>query len=148
MKEGNSVSKIKDLFKDKKKPQKSQFIAAVIVNLVILYIANNLINWNLSFIDNSFLQVLGILNIFLISAIVVNFLFIFYSKGWFRNLLLIPVDLLGLVTAYTLFMVFPFIINNLILEYLLKFILLVFIIGSFISLLVHIVKFIISVLNR
>ena len=148
MKEGNSDSKVKDLFRDKKNPQKSQFIAAVIANLVILYIANNLLNWNLSFIDNSFLQVLWILNIFLITAIVVNFLFIFYSKGWFRNLLLIPVDLLGLATAYNLFSVFPFIINNLILEYLVKFILLIFIIGSFISLVVHIIKFICSVLDR
>lgn len=144
----NSYSKVKDLFKDKKKPQKSQFIAAVIVNLIILYIANNLLNWNLSFIDNSFLQVLGILNIFLIAAILVNFLFIFYSKSWFRNLLLIPVDLLGLATAYTLFSIFPFIINNIILEYLLKLILLVFIIGSFISLVVHIIKFILRILDR
>ncbi|MCE5213996.1 MAG: hypothetical protein LLF83_04670 [Methanobacterium sp.] len=148
MGEEKSDSKIKDLFKDKKEPHKSQFIAAVLVNLIFLYIANNLLNWNLSFIDNSFLQVLGILNIFFIVAVVVNFLFIFYSKDWFRNLFQIPVDLLGLVTAYSLFTIFPFIINNILLEYILKFILLVFIIGSFISLVVHFIKFILNILDR
>jgi hypothetical protein len=147
MEENSSQFKLKKLFKDKKH-RRSEFIAAVIANLILLYIANNIISWKLSFIANSFADVLGIVNLFLIASLVVNFIFIFYYPHWFRNLMLIPIDILGLITFYTFLIVFPFVINNILLEYMLKFILVVFIIGSLISLVFHLIKFILRLMDR
>lgn len=146
-KETSDKSKIVNLFKDKKEPQRAEFIAAFILNIILFYIINNLLNWNLSFIDKTFADVLGVLNLLLISSIIINFLFIFYHPSWFRNLLSTMVDILGFITAYTLYTVFPFIISNILMEYFLRFIIIICIIGCFISLIVHLLKFLFAMID-
>lgn len=139
-------SKMDKFLKDKEH-HRGEFIAAVIVNIICWYIANNLLNWNLSFISPTFSDVLGILNLFLITAIIINFIFIFYNASWFRNLLSIITAILGVIVAYTFLTVFPFILNDT-LALALKILLVLAIIGSFIAIIVHIMKVIYAVLNR
>jgi len=142
-----SISKFKAFFREDKEPDRSGFIAAIIINIIIWYIANNLLNWNLSFISPNFSNVLGILNLVIITTILINFIFIFYSASWFRNLLHIPVDILGIMTAYTFLIVFPFILGD-VLALVLKILIVLGIIGGIVGLIIHILKFIYSVLNR
>lgn len=48
---------LKKIFEEKK-VKKSEFIVAIIVNLILFYIVNNLLSWNFSFITSSFQDVL------------------------------------------------------------------------------------------
>lgn len=142
----SSKSKFEKFFEEKEK-HRAEFVAAIIINLIFLYIFNNLLSWNLSFIAPTFADVLGILNLLIIATIIVNFIFIFYQSPWFRNLLQMIPDVLGINTAYAFLVVFPFILGDLLGLILYIFLVLV-IIGSIIGLLIHLVKFVYHVINR
>ncbi len=144
--ETTSKSKFEKFFNEKEK-HRGEFVAAIIINLILLYIFNNLLSWNLSFIAPTFADVLWILNLLIISTIIVNFIFLLYHPPWFRNLLQIIPDILGINTAYTFLVVFPFILGDLFGLILYLFIILVIIV-SIIGLLVHLVKFAYQVINR
>ncbi len=45
------VKNIKNGLMKEKAVNKSEYIFAIIANLIILYIANNIMNWNLSFVS-------------------------------------------------------------------------------------------------
>lgn len=139
-------SKLKDRFKDKEH-NRFEFIVAIIVNIVIWYIANNLLNWNIGFISNSFVDVLGILNLFLMVSIIINIIFIFYHTNWFRNLLLLLPDILSLNVAYAFLVVFPFNLNPL-WTLILKIIIILAMIGIIISIIVHIIKLVVEIIDR
>jgi hypothetical protein len=142
----NSKSKFKDFMKRDKERHRSEFVAAIIINIIIWYIANNLVNWNLSFISPTFIEVLGILNLLIIATIVINFIFLFYDPGWFWNLFHIPIDILGIMTAYTFLIVFPFILNEF-LALVLTILIILGIIGGFIGLIIHLFKFVNGITN-
>lgn len=134
-------------FLNEKEKHRSEFVVAVIVNAVLLYIFNNLLNWHLSFIAPNFTDVLGILNLFLTVAIIVNFIFIFYHPHWFRNLLLAVPDVLEIMTAYTLLVVFPFVLGSG-WSLALKILLVLIIVGTVIALVMHLLRFAYNVTNR
>jgi len=104
----------KDFFKNlknglmkEKTVNKSEYIFAVIANLIILYIANNIMNWNLSFISSTFSQVLWAINLAIGSVIIGNILFLIYDPSWFRHLLKVFINILGLMAVYTFYIIFP-----------------------------------------
>lgn len=97
----------KNIFKDKKE-KKTDFVVAIVVNMIIWYIANNILNWNISFITPEFSQVLGILNVLILSTIGANIIFLAYYRGWLHNLLKIILNVLGLLVASAFYQVFPF----------------------------------------
>lgn len=97
----------KNIFKDKKE-KKTDFVVAIVVNIIIWYIANNILNWNISFITPEFNQVLGILNVLILSTIGANIIFLAYYRGWLHNLLKIILNVLGLLVASAFYQVFPF----------------------------------------
>lgn len=134
-------------FLEEKEHHRSEFIVGVIVTIIIWYILNNLLNWHLSFISPTFSDVLGIFNLYLITTIIINFILIFYHPGWFRNPVQIIPDVLGMMTAYTLLVVFPFILG-MGLAIALKILLLLIIVGTFIGVVIHVAKFVYIVFNR
>ena len=103
----NFVKNIKNGLMKQKAVNKSEYIFAIIANLIILYIANNIVNWNLSFISSTFSQVLWTINLAIGSAIIGNILFLFYDPSWFRHLLKIFINIFGLIAAYTFYIIFP-----------------------------------------
>jgi hypothetical protein len=142
-----SESRLKLFITKDREQHRSEFIASIIINLIIWYIANNIVNWNLSFISPIFTEVLGILNLLLISTILINFIFIFYHPGWFRNMLRIVIDILGIITAYTFLTVFPFILNQT-LAFGLTILIILGIIGGIIGMIIHILKFLYGASNK
>jgi hypothetical protein len=42
------------------------------------------------------------------STIIVNFVFLFYEKEWFRHLMHLFLDIFAMIAAYTIYSVFPF----------------------------------------
>lgn len=99
-------------FLKEKEPKKSEFIAAIVANIILLYIVNNLLSWNLSFIASSFQDVLWIFNISITATIIGNLIFLIYHPGWFRSIIRIILNILGFMVVYYLYTVFPFIFSN------------------------------------
>jgi len=110
--QGKEVSKLDKFLEKDKKKHRAEFVVSIIFNIILYYVANNLLNWNISFIAPTFANVLWIVNYFLLAAIIINLIFIFYHPNWFRNLLHVVIDVLFIITAYTFFTVFPFIVGE------------------------------------
>lgn len=145
--DSKELSKMDKFLEKGKEHHRAEFIAAVIVKIILYYIANNLLNWHISFIAPTFADVLWIVNYFLLAAIIVNLIFIFYHPNWLRNLLQAVVDVLFIITAYTFFMVFPFLVGEG-LAFALKILIALMIVVSVISLIVHIVRFVLGLIYR
>lgn len=135
-------SSIRNQILKEKEFKNSEFIAAIIFNIIFLYIANNLLNWNLSFIAPDFSQVLLILNVSIIANILANIGFLIYQRGWFRTLAQIILNIIGFAVAYSLYVVFPFIFKTAVITYSLKFALIVAMIVTVIATFVEVLRLI------
>lgn len=92
----------------KEKSKKSEYIATIIFNLIFLYIFNNLLNWHIYFITNSFNEVLWIINLSIIVSIIGNALLLVYDPVRFRHLVKIIMNMVSFVAVYLVYDVFPF----------------------------------------
>ncbi len=88
--------------------RRSGYIATIVVNVVILYIANNLLFWDIPFVTDAWNLVLPVLNLALVATIVANLLFVAYDPLLFRETGRLVLDMLGIAVLYTLYQVFPF----------------------------------------
>lgn len=112
---GEDQKKVNDFLRKlskEKDARKSEFIGAIIVNLIMLYIVNNVLSWNLGFIAPSFQDVVWIFNISICSTIVANVIFLAYHPGWFRSIIQIILNILGFLVCYYLYIIFPFIFSQ------------------------------------
>ncbi len=99
------------LFLEKNKTdvsKKSEYIAAIIFNLIFWYIVNNLLNWQVYFITTAFNEVLWIINFSIIVSIIGNALLLFYSPERLRHLVKIIINIVSFVATYMVWTVFPF----------------------------------------
>jgi len=103
----NFFESIKRGLLEEKTVKKSEYIFSIIANLILLYIANNLLNWNISFITDAFSQVLWAINLSIVVTIVGNVMFLVYDPAWFRHLSKAVMNTFGFIAAYTLYVVFP-----------------------------------------
>ena len=84
------------------------YIAALVVNAVVLYAAHHLVAWGVPFITPSFNDVLWAIDLSIGATIAANACFIVYDATWFRHLTQIGLDALALLSVYMLYRVFPF----------------------------------------
>jgi hypothetical protein len=146
--EKTKESPLKKLLKDKK-PKKPEFVVAVIVNIIMFYVVNNLVSWNISFIDASFNNILWIFNISIAANILANVAFLVYYSDWFRSIIQIILNIIGFVVVYYLYVVYPFIFSDAWVNYALIVVLVlamvVIVIATFVEalrfILKHIIKF-------
>jgi hypothetical protein len=144
--EENGNNFLKNLLKEKE-PKTSEFVGAIIANIILLYIVNNLLSWNLSFIAPSFQDVLWIFNISITATIIGNILFLIYHPGWFRSIIQIILNILGFTVVYYLYTVFPFILNNGWVIFAVKFALIVVMVVLVIVSIFEVVRLILRTLN-
>ena len=144
--EENGNNFLKNLLKEKE-PKTSEFVGAIIANIILLYIVNNLLSWNLSFIAPSFQDVLWIFNISIAATIIGNILFLIYHPGWFRSIIQIILNILGFIVVYYLYTVFPFILSNGWVVFAVKFALIVAMIVLVIVSIFEVVRLILRTLN-
>ena len=148
--DGNNQEKIKDFLKkifEEKDVSKSEFIVAIIGNIIILYIVNNLLSWNLSFITSSFQDVLWIFNISICATIIVNIIFLAFHPGWFRSLVKIILNILSFLVCYYLYTIFPFIFSQAAYTIILKIILIFGMVALIIAILVEVLRLIFKVIK-
>ena len=93
------------------KVRRGDYVIAIVVNAILLYIFNNLLNWNIYFITDALNGILWIINISIIAIIILNILQIFYNPLWFRNLMKIFSNIFVFIIIYMLYTVFPISFN-------------------------------------
>ncbi len=85
------------------------YVIAVVVNLVLLFVANNLLAWGwIPFLTDGFEQLLPIVSLSLVVGAGANFAFIFYNARWFRSVGQIVQNVVSLFVIVATLKVFPF----------------------------------------
>ena len=85
------------------------YVVAVLVNLLLLFIVNNLLEWDvLPWLTEEFEDVLPIMNASIMASIVVNALYIVYDARWFKALGELVTLGFSIAVGVTLLRVFPF----------------------------------------
>lgn len=107
----NFIISIKNgLLKDKT-VRRSEYIFSIFANLILYYIANNILNWNLSFIAPTFSQVLWAINLSIGITILGNILLIVYNPAWLRHIVKAIMNFFALIATYIFYTVFPLTLN-------------------------------------
>lgn len=141
------VNGIKKFLKNEKEERWYSYLFAIIANLIFLYIVNNLLYWNLSFIADSFSSVLWAINLSLIVALVANVSFILYDQAWYKHTAKIIMGFTTLIASYILLTVFPFNLTQNIVIICFIIILVLSIIASIVSILIEIVKLLYTIIE-
>jgi hypothetical protein len=96
----------------RERARKAGYVAAVVVNAIVLAIAHDLPTWRVPFITPAFGDVLWAMDLSLGATIVANSVFFAFDPAWFRNLVQIVLNALALVAGIALYRVFPFDFGN------------------------------------
>jgi hypothetical protein len=89
--------------------RRAGYVGAVIVNGIILWVVNNLLDWGWpAFLTDDFERVLPILNVSLIATMVVNFVYLAYDRRWFKSLCQVGLAAISLIVAIRMYRTFPF----------------------------------------
>jgi hypothetical protein len=99
---------VSKLERNRKREQKSEYVTAIIFNLIFLYIINNLLNWHIYFVTNAFNEVLWIINLSIIVSIIGNGLLLLYNPERLRHLVKIIINIISFIAVYIVWKVFPF----------------------------------------
>ncbi|MHB1293954.1 MAG: hypothetical protein ACYC4R_03055 [Anaerolineae bacterium] len=121
-------------------PRQVGYIAAIIVNLAMLYVANNLLAWGVPWITRAWTSVLWIVNLSIGAQVVANLLWLAYDPVWFRRLGTIALNAISFASAYIMYFIFPFDLPIDILNQILRIALLVSLVGIAIGTIVELVR--------
>lgn len=91
----------------KKKNTTGEYIASIIVNIVLLYVANNLLAWNTPHLAEGFTASLWILNISLVVTIIFNLIFLVVNPKWLVSLGQAITSVISAIALYTFYVTFP-----------------------------------------
>ena len=94
--------------KEHGRPGKSKYIAALIVNVILIYVFNKLLAWGVPFLTSDFSGVLWAINLSLGATILVNLMWLIFDPGWFLHLGQIFLNLIAILVLFLIFAVFPF----------------------------------------
>jgi len=84
------------------------YIAAIIVNVVLLYVAHHLLEWHVPFVTQEFTVALWAVDLSLIATIVGNAMLLGYDARWFKRLVQIALNVVAVAMVATLYGIFPF----------------------------------------
>ena len=83
------------------------YIVSIMVNIALIYIANNFLNWNIPYLTKDFAQCLWAINLSLGVTIFINFIFIFFDRKWFKNLMQAFGNVFAFISGFVFWRVFP-----------------------------------------
>jgi hypothetical protein len=96
------------IYQKTRKKRTGEAIAAIIWNLIILWVINKVPAWDLPFINEHYETVLWILNLNVIAQIAGYALILFLNFRWLWYLVRTVLDTVGLVTLLALYFIYPF----------------------------------------
>ncbi len=149
MKSDNIFNKMKG--KDnwnEEKSHKSEYIVAIIFNLIFFYIVNNLLNWNISFITQALNSILWIINLSIVAAITGNFFLLLYDPRWLRHLIKIAMNIFAFYAVYFIYEVFPFSFSTIYLDEIVLFVLIISMVAIIIASFVEFIKLILLIKGK
>ncbi len=88
--------------------KKSKYIGAIVVNIILLYIFNNLLSWHIYFITSALNEVLWIINLTVIATIIGNIILLIFNPKWFKHIVKIILNILAIAAVYSIYSIFPF----------------------------------------
>lgn len=94
--------------KAKKGNRKSGYIAAIIINIILIYVFNNLMNWGVPFLTERFSAVLWAINISLSATILANVIYLLADINWLRHTGEIILTALAIFVLFMILVIFPF----------------------------------------
>ena len=121
----------------------SDYIFAVIFNIVFLVVVNKVPDWNISFITDSFPDILWALNTSIAVSAAGNLVLIFFHPRFLHHLLNAVFSGFAILATSVMLSVFPFDFSEVVGEWLntlIRVLLIVGIVGSAIAVVVHLVK--------
>lgn len=150
MKSGQNKIKnfIDNLSSKQKDSKKSEYIGAIVVNIILLYIFNNLVNWHIYFITSTFNEALWIINLAVIAAIIGNILLLIFKPEWFRHIVKIILNIFAITAVYSIYSIFPFNFSSFLIDWSVTIALIFVMIGIAIATIIELFLLIISVLTR
>jgi hypothetical protein len=92
------------------------YLVAVVVNLIMMQVANRLLDWGVPFLTPQFNAALWAINLSLGAHVLANAVWFIYDPRWFRRLLQIGLNVLAFVSVFVLYSIFPFEFERLIWE--------------------------------
>ena len=87
------------------------YVVAIIVNVVMIYVFNNLLSWHLPYISQvlapAFTNCLWAINLSLSVTIFMNFIFLVFDPHWFHRMMEAIQNVFALVSMYVFYSIFP-----------------------------------------
>ncbi len=117
---------------------------SIVVSIILLFIFNSLLSWRIPFLTDSYIKCLWAIDLSIGSTIIVNFVFLFYEKEWFRHLMHLFLDIFAMIAAYTIYSVFPFSFTEKVWQNTAKIVLIVIIVVTGFSIIYEIIKTILA----
>jgi hypothetical protein len=93
---------------DARAPRVSSALGSIVVNLVLLYAAQHVLDWQISWITPAWAAVLWAVDLTLWVSIVTNILFLAFDAAWLRNLAGAISCSVAAFATWWVFAVFPF----------------------------------------
>ena len=92
----------------KKEQRRAGYIAAIVINIVLIFIFANLLKWEVPFLTSRFSGVLWAINLSLGVSILVNILFLVIDFAWLRHLGQFIMNIFAIFVLFMIFVIFPF----------------------------------------
>ena len=89
-------------------PARVGYVVAVLVNAGLLYVAENLLAWNVPYVTEDWVAVLWAVRLSLVAGLAANAMYVAYDAAWFRHLTGIGTGALALLSMVITYAVFPF----------------------------------------
>jgi len=83
------------------------YTISILVNFFMIYVANNLLRWNVPFLTERFNECLWAITLSISVSIFVQFIHLFYDPKWFRRLMQAMANVFSLFSTYVFWRVFP-----------------------------------------
>jgi hypothetical protein len=119
------------------------YIVAIVINVVMLVIVNNILEWGwLPFLTADFGQLIWLIDVSLLATIAVNAIYLVYDAPWFKSVCQIGLGGITIAVAVRTYQVFPFDFSasQFNWEPLARFVIVLAVIGTVIGMIVEMVK--------
>jgi len=88
------------------------YFLAILINCAMIYIANNLLVWDVPYLTNDYMRCLWAINLSLAVTIFSNFIFMFFDRKWFHSLMEAVGTVFSFISTYVFWQIFPLDINE------------------------------------
>ncbi|MCZ3367390.1 MULTISPECIES: hypothetical protein [Methanobacterium] len=131
-----------------KNSKKSEYIGAIVVNVILLYIFNNILNWQVNFITNAFNEVLWVINLAIMATIIGNIMFLIFNPEWFRHIIKMILNIFAFTAIYSIYSVFPFNFSSFLIDWSVTIALIFIMVGIAVATIIELFFLIINILAR